>query len=216
MMQCGKIISSRFGSFGRFCSTSRFVSNQVMVSQSEDRWANHALEDWVCKNKKNNVNNILVLSKSKGLASSPPNIKATFIGQDLLSACGSAEVLVYSCLSPGLSLSRLPSPPLGLLEEEGCHSFSVTLELAEEVDNSAVMKTFQNIGERFSAAGTAADGFARVSLVRPDDGWFPGIGKIQAELEEVVQDLEMEARKRKERVKRVKSEEFQLLNSFGH
>jgi len=190
-----------------------------MVSQSEDRWANHALEEWVCKNLKTNSDkNILVLSKSKGLASSPPNITATFIGKDLLSVPGYPESLVYSCLPPGLPMSRLPRPAQGQLEE-GCYSLTVTVELADDVKDDCVMDAMQNIGEGYVTTGPpTADGFARLSLVRPDDGWFPGIGKIQADLEDAVQKIEL--KRKRGVVKKVKSKEggweFELVNSYGH
>jgi len=216
MMHFGKTIPSlcRMGS-ATFRGFSEVVTKQVMVSQSENKWANQALEDWVCRNVDLRTKNILILSKNKGGSVVTPTITATFIGKDLDSKERYQECLVYASLPASLPLSALPLPPAQL--ESGCLSLSVQLELAEDVDDKVVMNALQKIGDNFLSHNPLVGSTPRMSLVRPDDGWFPGIGQIQSDLEAIVQQVGL--RKKRETIKKVRDRsahtEYQLADSFG-
>jgi len=215
MMHFGKTIPS-------FCKMGGaafrgIVTKQVMVSQSENKFANQALEDWVCRNIDLSTKNILILSRNKGGSVVSPTITATFIGKDLDSKERYQESLVYSSLPASLPLASLPRP-VGQMEG-GCLSLSVQLELAEDVDDKAVMTALQNIGQNFMSHDNmvGSPSTPRMSLVRPDDGWFPGIGQIQSDLEAVVQQVGL--RKKRETIKKKRERsghaEYQLADSFG-
>lgn len=214
MIRSGKIICARgIGSF------SQSVYKQVMVSQSENRFANIALEDWVCRNLDLSTKNVLILSKNKAITSAPSNITATFLGKEIVYPAGYPEQLVYSNLPSSLSLYSLPRPPVSPeQQEEGRYSFSVTLELTDDTGHKSVMEALQKIGNKYLEQKPHSDSaVGRLSLVRPDDGWFPGIGEIQSDLEVVLQQIELN--KKKEVVKKIERKgaktRFKIANSFG-
>lgn len=166
--------------------------------------------------------NILILSKNKADLGAKTNLTATFLANDLLSKPRYQDELVLSQLPASLPLCSLPAPlcSAGLLEG-GCYSLSVRVEISECAKHKDVLEAMTNIARAYLDMDPAANqSFRRLSLVRPDDGWFPGIGAMQADIETQVQkiDLDRKNKTKKPRQRRDKTTgkvQYQIANSFG-
>lgn len=212
------------GSSKVFFSSSSTASpiHQVLVSQSHNKWANQALEDWMVRQVNMSEKNILILSKNKADLGAKTNLTATFLANDLLSKPRYQDELVLSQLPASLPLCSLPAPlcSAGLLEG-GCYSLSVRVEISECAKHKDVLEAMTNIARAYLDMDPAANqSFRRLSLVRPDDGWFPGIGAMQADIETQVQkiDLDRKNKTKKPRQRRDKTTgkvQYQIANSFG-
>jgi len=217
------MLSRAMGSSKFFCSSYSTAPPiyQVLVSQSHNKWANQALEDWLARHVNLSEKNILILSKNKADLGAPCNLTATFLAKDLLSQPSYQDSLVLSQLPASLPLSSLPTPlcTAGLLEG-GCFSMSVRVEISESAKHEDVLKAMTNIAQSYLDMDSDNQSFRRLSLVRPDDGWFPGIGAMQAATEAVVQQIDL-GRKNKAKQPRKQRDaasgkvEYQIVNSFG-
>jgi len=195
--------------------------HQVVVSQSQNKWANTALEDWMARHVDLSTKNVLVLSKNAADLGAPCNITATFLANELLSKPRFQDDLVFSHLPESLPLSSLPTPQCsaGLLEG-GSHSISIRVEISETAKQKDVLEAMTRIAQGYLDMDTSKQKFRRLSLVRPDDGWFPGIGAIQAELETVVQKIDLAKRNKSKKHRKYRhggdgNYKYQIANSFG-
>jgi len=210
---------------GAVCQNSkRFSSScirkEVYVSQSRDLLSNVALEDWAAKNVNLQAKTLLILSnnvtKSAGV-----DIKATLLDAQTFWKVRDFDELVLSSLPSDLALKSIPD-----LEanhdclDSGSKSYSLHLNLSEEVKTKTVLQALETIGNNFLSQDTESKNpdLAHISLVRPDDGWFPGLEEIRAELESQfaqVKKLKIQELKIKDRTRKVPKDYSQLQNSFG-
>jgi len=208
-----------------FCQNSKrfassFARKEVYVSQSRDLLSNVALEDWAAKNVK--AKTLLILSNNV-TKSSGVDIKATLIDAQAFWKVKDFDELVLSSLPPDLALKSIPDLATnhdGL--DSGCQSYSLHLNLSDDVKTKTVLQALETIGKSFlhheENQESVNDCLAHLSLVRPDDGWFPGLEKIRAELEErfsQVEKLKTQQLKIQDRKKKVSKGYNQLQNSFG-
>jgi len=168
---------------------SKHTSNskrEVLVSQTRDIMANTALEEWTAKNLEGSNKSLLLLTnnitKARGV-----DIKATFfLGNGEPADMTEMEALVFTSLPKDLLMKAPPVVSVNnLLEEGGQRCLSVQLELVTEVKTKTVLGALELIGKKFLGNGSPG----RIKLVRPDNDWFPGLGKLKAELEQTVSNL---------------------------
>jgi len=181
-------VSRTFATYGRYIHNTPACApvREVMVSQSRDLARNTALEDWAVRNLDIKAKNVLILTNNLSL--SPTNatvldIKATLIESNVAEKAAEFEELVLSSLPPSLLLSALPDLERGraLLEPDAL-SYTVRLQLHTEVKAKDVLNTMNAISRNF----LKDENLMRLSLVRPDDGWFQGLESVRAELEKEV------------------------------
>jgi len=202
--------------------SSSCVRPQVFVSQSRDLLSNVALEDWAAKNTDLQTKSLLILSnnvtKTAGV-----DIKATLLDAQTFWKAKEFDELVLSSLPADLALKNIPDLDVNHDSlDAGSKSYSLHLNLSEDVKTKTVLNALETIGNKFlcqeEAADSKNDGLAHINLVRPDDGWFPGLGEIRAELEEQfdqVKKLKTQELKIKERKKRISKDHSQIQSSFG-
>ena len=95
---------------------------------------------------------------------------------------------MFSSLPPDTALTELPV--VRVAEEE--RNLLISLPV-HDMDESAVKTTLQCIADTFvkNGGGTAGEyELSKLSLVRPDGGWFPGIQEIQKDLEDSLKEIE--------------------------
>lgn len=183
----------------------RQVRREVIVSQSEDQLSNVALEDWMMRKTDLSQKSLLILSKSITRASNL-EIKATLLDENSFWKVGELEDLALSSLSPSLPLTRLPDVTrMREMVDRSSSSVSLQLEVSGEVSRQDVLDTLDSLGWRFLA------GRGQLSLVRPDEDWFPGLRQIKASL---VQTLELVGERRGAGAGR-QMETFNRQSSFG-
>ena len=173
-------MSRTFATYGRYIhnTPASVPVREVMVSQSRDLNRNTALEDWAVRNLDIKAKNVLILTNNLSL--SPTNatvldIKATLIEPNVAEKAAEFEELVLSSLPPSLLLSALPDLERGraLLEPDAL-SYTVRLQLHTEVKAKDVLNTMNAISRNF----LKEESLMRLSLVRPDDGWFQGLESV--------------------------------------
>jgi len=194
---------------------------EVMVSQSTDIASNTALEDWVVrKGRKDRASLLLSLSNNKTSSS----LRATLISNEMESKSEELESVVLSSLSPTLPLISLPDFESGREHLSASSlSYTVQLVLAPTSSKDEVFSTLTKIAHSFleiGKDGRRVEPFERLSLVRPDDDWFPGIERIREELVMVFR-LQEKARMMRDRKARregriMDSKAMGLQNSYGH
>jgi len=155
------------------------------VSQSNNLMANMALEEWLRRSDSYKNKNLLLLSSN--VVKTGRNIKAFFhrepghpspaTERELIQQAN----LVLNCLPKNAMLVQLPE--VRVEDEEGSVLISVPLENPEE---TAVQSTLQDIADYVVENGSDT---SRVSLVRPDKGWFPGIQDIQEDMEVSLKEI---------------------------
>jgi len=192
------------------------------VSQSRDLLSNVALEDWAAKNMNLEKRTLLILSNNV-TKTSGVDIKATLLDANTFWKVKDFDELVLSSLPPDLALKSIPDLEVNHdCLDSGSQSYSLHLNLSEDVKTKTVLRALETIGNNFlshevDAASQNAD-LAHISLVRPDDGWFPGLEKIRAELEDKftqVEKLKTQQLKIQDKKKKVSKDYSQLQNSFG-
>jgi len=206
-----------------FCQSSqRFSSSctrkQVFVSQSRDLLSNVALEDWAANNVNLQAKTLLILSnnvtKNAGV-----DIKATLLDAQTFWKVKDFDELVLSSLPPDLPLKSIPDLASNHdCLDSGSQSYSLHLNLSDDVKTKTVLEALETIGKNFLRYEKDNNSLTRLSLVRPDDGWFPGLEKIRYELEErfsQVEKLKTLQTKRQDRKRKVSKGYSQLQNSFG-
>lgn len=169
------------------------VQVEVLVSQSSDRLANTALEEWIKRSASFKHRNLLLLSSSLcEHGGRGRNIKACFIHEAEFAGGAMAETmaeeanLVFASIPRDAALRQLPE--VCVEAGEGHMMVSVPLEDPEE---SMVLCTLENIANNFIMKSEGSRTHRRrLSLVRPDGGWFPGIQKIQEDLELNLAEIE--------------------------
>jgi len=187
MFASTSLVSRSFATYGRYIhNTPACAVREVMVSQSRDLNRNTALEDWAVRNLDIKAKNVLILTNNLSL--SPTNatvldIKATLIESNVAEKAAEFEELVLSSLPPSLLLSALPDLERGraLLDPDAL-SYTVRLQLHTEVKAKDVLNTMNAISQNF----LKDENLMRLSLVRPDDGWFQGLESVRADLEKEV------------------------------
>jgi len=187
MFASTSLVSRSFATYGRYIhNTPACAVREVMVSQSRDLNRNTALEDWAVRNLDIKAKNVLILTNNLSL--SPTNatvldIKATLIESNVAEKAAEFEELVLSSLPPSLLLSALPDLERGraLLDPDAL-SYTVRLQLHTEVKAKDVLNTMNAISRNF----LKDENLMRLSLVRPDDGWFQGLESVRADLEKEV------------------------------
>eukprot|EP00092_Neocalanus_flemingeri_P021810 GFUD01023659.1.p1 GENE.GFUD01023659.1~~GFUD01023659.1.p1 ORF type:complete len:222 (-),score=55.37 GFUD01023659.1:508-1173(-) len=220
MFSANKVSSVYCQNAKRFYSSC--VRKEVFVSQSRDLLSNVALEDWVGKNVNLKTKTLLILSNNV-TKSSGVDIKATLLDAQTFWKVKDFEELVLSSLPSDLPLKSIPNLEInhdGL--DPGSQSYSIHLNLSEDVKTKTVLQALETIGKNFlktqENAESENDGLAHLSLVRPDDGWFPGLEKIRTELEDMfsqVEKLKTQQLKIRDKKKRVSRGYSQIQNSFG-
>lgn len=171
-------------------------NREVMVSQSRDLARNIALEDWTVRNTDLTSRHIVILTNNLTLSplqAPTVDIKATLLCQDVTANAVEFESMVLSSLPRSLALSSIPDLDRShTFLSPGCVSHSVTLPLPQSVSAREVLTAIQSIAKTF----LKEEGQRRMSLVRPDDGWFPGIEKIRADLADTIQQCSREVSNR--------------------
>ena len=157
-----------------------------MISQSRDLLSNTALEDWTAKNINLKEKSVLILSNNITL-NSTAEIKATLIDQNTYWRTKEFNSLILSSISSDLPLAKIPdfNEFEGMLEPFGTN-YSIHLELTQDIETKDVLRTLEKIGWRFLNEDTFEINYecpTHLSLVRPDDGWFPGLETIRWDLE---------------------------------
>jgi len=207
-------------------SMSSIMRKEVMISQSRDLLSNTALEDWTANNVNLQRKSMLVLSNNITKANTV-EIKATLLDSEAFWKFKQFEDMVLSSLTPDLSLNKLPelSTSQGYLDPSSC-SYSIHLELTKDVTTGTVLSALEDIGWRFLEGDLFEEYYdcpTHLSLVRPDDGWFPGLEKIRQQLQMDMKEVNEE--ENSEGVNHevfeneiiLKKSDFNLLqNSFGH
>lgn len=197
-----------------------------MISQSRDLLSNTALEDWTANNVNLQRKSMLVLSNNITKANTV-EIKATLLDSEAFWKFKQFEDMVLSSLTPDLSLNKLPelSTSQRYLDPSSC-SYSIHLELTKDVTTGTVLSALEDIGWRFLEGDLFEEYYdcpTHLSLVRPDDGWFPGLEKIRQQLQMDMKEVNEE--ENSEGVNHevfeneiiLKKSDFNLLqNSFGH
>jgi len=185
--------------------------NQVLVSQSSDLLSNAALEAWVMNNMELEKRSILVLSNN--FRHHKNSLKASFFGD-----VDSPPQLVVQSLPSRLLMESVPI--VSLLQNGSVKNLIVNLQVKSNVEKRSLLEAMEIIGTNFLSGGRSLDSLSRepwmrISLVRPDDGWFPGIGKIRQELEEALLQSEQIAKDKKLWLLRKRLPNAKLLTSFG-
>ena len=157
-----------------------------MISQSRDLLSNTALEDWTAKNINLKEKSVLILSNNITL-NSTAEIKATLIDENTYWRTKEFNSLILSSISSDLPLAKIPdfNEFEGMLEPFGTN-YSIHLELTQDIETKDVLRTLEKIGWRFLNEDTFEINYecpTHLSLVRPDDGWFPGLETIRWDLE---------------------------------
>ena len=165
---------------------STVTRKEVMISQSRDLLSNTALEDWTAKNINLKEKSVLILSNNITL-NSTAEIKATLIDQNTYWRTKEFNSLILSSISSDLPLAKIPdfNEFEGMLEPFGTN-YSIHLELTQDIETKDVLRTLEKIGWRFLNEDTFEINYecpTHLSLVRPDDGWFPGLETIRWDLE---------------------------------
>ena len=170
-------------------SLSTRVRREVMISQSRDLLSNTALEDWAVKNINLAEKSVMILSNNitRTPATAAVEIKATLVDGGVFWRAAEFDRLVLASLPPDLALARLPDLETARRSlEPTATSYSLHLELAAEVRTRTVLATLERLGWGFLRGDefeAAHDCPTHLSLVRPDDGWFPGLEAIRSDLE---------------------------------
>ena len=170
-------------------SLSTRVRREVMISQSRDLLSNTALEDWAVKNINLAEKSVMILSNNitRTTATAAVEVKATLVDGDAFWRAAEFDRLVLASLPPDLALARLPDLETARRSlEPTATSYSLHLELAAEVRTRTVLATLERLGWGFLRGDefeAAHDCPTHLSLVRPDDGWFPGLEAIRSDLE---------------------------------
>jgi len=170
-------------------SLSTRVRREVMISQSRDLLSNTALEDWAVKNINLAEKSVMILSNNitRTPATAAVEIKATLVDGGAFWRAEEFDRLVLASLPPDLALARLPDLETARRSlEPTATSYSLRLELASEVRTRTVLATLERLGWGFLRGDefeAAHDCPTHLSLVRPDDGWFPGLEAIRSDLE---------------------------------
>lgn len=165
---------------------STVTRKEVMISQSRDLLSNTALEDWTAKNINLKEKSVLILSNNITL-NSTAEIKATLIDENTYWRTKEFNSLIHSSISSELPLAKIPdfNEFEGMLEPYGTN-YSIHLELTKDIETKDVLRTLEKIGWRFLNEDTFEIDYecpTHLSLVRPDDGWFPGLETIRWDLE---------------------------------
>ena len=165
---------------------STVTRKEVMISQSRDLLSNTALEDWTAKNINLKEKSVLILSNNITL-NSTAEIKATLIDENTYWRTKEFNSLILSSISSELPLAKIPdfNEFEGMLEPYGTN-YSIHLELTKDIETKDVLRTLEKIGWRFLNEDTFEINYecpTHLSLVRPDDGWFPGLETIRWDLE---------------------------------
>jgi len=165
---------------------STVTRKEVMISQSRDLLSNTALEDWTAKNINLKEKSVLILSNNITL-NSTAEIKATLIDENTYWRTKEFNSLIHSSISSELPLAKIPdfNEFEGMLEPYGTN-YSIHLELTKDIETKDVLRTLEKIGWRFLNEDTFEINYecpTHLSLVRPDDGWFPGLETIRWDLE---------------------------------
>jgi len=175
-----------------FSSSARRASPlQVMVSQSNDLVANMALEEWIKRSDTHRHSNLLLLSINA--LKQGKSIHALFYGEEsgsipCMDQLKEQANLVFSSLPSNTALTELPV--VRVAEEE--RNLLISLPV-HDMEETAVKTTLQCIADTFvkNGGGTAGEyELSKLSLVRPDGGWFPGIQEIQKDLEDSLKEIE--------------------------
>ena len=170
-------------------SLSTRVRREVLISQSRDLLSNTALEDWAVKNINLAEKSVMILSNNitRTPATAAVEIKATLVDGGAFWRAAEFDRLVLTSLPPDLALARLPDLETARRSlEPTATSYSLHLELAAEVRTRTVLATLERLGWGFLRGDqfeAAHDCPTHLSLVRPDDGWFPGLEAIRSDLE---------------------------------
>ena len=172
-------------------SLSTRVRREVLISQSRDLLSNTALEDWAVKNINLAEKSVMILSnnitRTPATATAAVEIKATLVDGGAFWRAAEFDRLVLASLPPDLALARLPDLETARRSlEPTATSYSLHLELAAEVRTRTVLATLERLGWGFLRGDqfeAAHDCPTHLSLVRPDDGWFPGLEAIRSDLE---------------------------------
>ena len=170
-------------------SLSTRVRREVMISQSRDLLSNTALEDWAVKNINLAEKSVMILSNNitRTPATAAVEVKATLVDGGAFWRAAEFDRLVLASLPPDLALARLPDLETARRSlEPTATSYSLHLELAAEVRTRTVLATLERLGWGFLRGDqfeAAHDCPTHLSLVRPDDGWFPGLEAIRSDLE---------------------------------
>ena len=172
-------------------SLSTRVRREVMISQSRDLLSNTALEDWAVKNINLAEKSVMILSnnitRTPATATAAVEVKATLVDGGAFWLAAEFDRLVLASLPPDLALARLPDLETARRSlEPTATSYSLHLELAAEVRTRTVLATLERLGWGFLRGDefeAAHDCPTHLSLVRPDDGWFPGLEAIRSDLE---------------------------------
>ena len=170
-------------------SLSTRVRREVMISQSRDLLSNTALEDWAVKNINLAEKSVMILSNNitRTPATAAVEVKATLVDSGAFWRAAEFDRLVLASLPPDLALARLPDLETARRSlEPTATSYSLHLELAAEVRTRTVLATLERLGWGFLRGDqfeAAHDCPTHLSLVRPDDGWFPGLEAIRSDLE---------------------------------
>lgn len=187
--------------------------NQVLVSQSSDLLSNAALEAWVMDNIDLERKSILILSNNA--RNNKKTLKASFLGE----AVECPPQLVIQSLPARLLLESIPV--VSLMQNGSIKNLIVNLQVKGSVEERSLMEAMEFIGTNFLTSGRTLDSLSRdepwmrLSLVRPDDGWFPGIGRIRKELELALKESEEIAKDKKRWLLRRRLPHYRLLTSFG-
>jgi len=201
--------------------SSSFAKKKVFVSQSRDLLSNIALEDWAVKNMNFKDQSLLVLSNN--LTKTPGvDIKATLLDTEVFWKVEDFNKLVLGSVPPDLPLESIPDLEASVEQmDSGSQAYSLHLKLSSDVKTKIVLKALETIGNNFLGKDEAAEPkkneLARINLVRPDDGWFPGLEKVRVELEERLAQVDKmhKIRSKKKREKSVSSDYNHVQNSFG-
>jgi hypothetical protein len=162
-----------------------------MVSQSNDLVANMALEEWIKRSNTHRNSNLLLLSINA--LKQGTSIHALFYGEEsgprqCMDELKEQANLVFRSLPKDTALTELPV--VRVAEEE--RNLLISLPV-HDMDDMAVKTTLQCIADTFIQKGGGTAGeyeLSKLSLVRPDGGWFPGIQHIQKDLEESLKEIE--------------------------
>jgi len=223
MFARGKLSSLLCQNSKRFSSSSTTsIKKEVFVSQSRDMLSNVALEDWAVQNTNLYEKTVLILSNNV-CTNSNIDIKATLISANTLWKVEDFDSLVLSSLPPDLPLKSIPNLEVNHeCLDGGSQSYSLKLSLSQEVKTRSVLQALQTIGDRFLNDENMGDKrnqeLDHIQLVRPDDGWFPGLQKIKAEIEENMKMVEKikTSKLRLNKEKKKSGKDYSpLQNSFG-
>jgi len=168
---------------------SSVVKREVLISQSSNIISNTALEDWSLNNVNLKEKSLLILSNNF-TGNEQTKIKATFLHDQVLWHIDAFEKII------DFSLDQMHLSPLKHSCQEhdptSC-SYSIHLQLNNnnnnnrDVSENQIFSLLENIGWLFLAEGQNQDFDDyphHLSLVRPDDGWFPGLEQIRNKLQE--------------------------------